>query len=102
VIVRVGGSPQDVLLDEPDDFTNLHVVAASLDQACAVPGVSPAGDGPEVWLSISALRAWAGVRPAGWQDGFDQMIAAAGRFGWLDDSASRVRAHVEPEQEEQA
>jgi hypothetical protein len=95
MIVAVDGAPGSVAVHDADDFARLHVEAASVEQACAVPGISPAGEGTDVWLSIPALRSWLAEQTPEWEDGFERMIRTAGRFGWLDESESRVRAHLE-------
>jgi hypothetical protein len=102
MIVAVDGAAGSVAVYAPDDFARLHVEAASLEQACAVPGISPAGEGADVWLSIPALRSWFAEPTPEWEDGFEKMIAAAGRAGWLDESASQVRAHLELREEERS
>jgi hypothetical protein len=62
------------------------------DGACA-PGPDP----DHVWVDVEWLRrnGTAQVDDPTFGDQFDGMIAYAARKGWLDDTGTRVRAHIE-------
>lgn len=96
MIVKVTADSAVVLVDERN-FKALKVEAAGnlgddlLVQSLGAPG--PVDDG-HIWLPILRLRCM-GPHEASWQKNFDDMIAYAGKAGWVSADGSAVRAHVE-------
>jgi hypothetical protein len=58
---------------------------------------SPGPDEDHVWVDIANLRAAAlgRVEDPGYPERFDAMIEYARSKGWLDDTGTHVRAHIE-------
>lgn len=89
-----------VLLESPSDFKSFKIVIAvnrneSSKKAEAFAGIARFDGDQIAWVSENALRNWpAYVSNAEWQHGLDKMIAKARMYGWVDDSAHAVRAHV--------
>jgi hypothetical protein len=53
-------------------------------------------DGTAAWVDASAVPKLLPAAPtAEWQTSFSTMIAAAGKFGWVDEATGAVRAHIE-------
>jgi hypothetical protein len=84
-----------------EDLGALSVRAATgspdsetLSRTLGLAGAGEVIDG-YAWLDISWLRAAAGERDQGWNDGFARMVDYAGVHGWLSADGSRVRAHVD-------
>ena len=106
VSVDLTATPADVRLDEPDDCRRFHVAAHGaavndgadpdrLGQALADHG-SGRLDGDDVWVQVEAVRRLAAGRVgAGWETDFAAMLEFARGKGWLDPSATAIRAHVE-------
>jgi hypothetical protein len=87
-----------VALEEPHDFKHFKLVveAARGDQARvtnALAGVASLSADGHAWVSEDWLRRRDSA-PA-WQDGLDAMIAVAKKYGWVDEGAKTIRAHVE-------
>lgn len=88
------GAPR---LTDVERLDRLHAVsedprAAQYDELC-----QPGPDDEHVWIDVARLRA-AGIAAADAPDfaeRFDGMIAYAATKGWLDESGTRVRAHIE-------
>jgi len=87
-----------VALEEPQDFKHFKLVidAAPKDATgleTALAGVATLeGDG-HAWVSEAWLRR---QDPAtSWQEGLSAMIAVARKYGWIDEQANAIRAHVE-------
>ena len=87
-----------VALEEPQDFKRFKLVidaargdAAKLDAALA--GVATLSAEGHAWVS----EAWLRQRDpaASWQEGLTAMIAVAKKYGWVDEPAKTIRAHVE-------
>lgn len=47
------------------------------------------------WISRRYVELAAGDRSAAWQAGFAEMIAFAGKKGWLSSDGELIRAHIE-------
>jgi len=87
-----------VALAEPGDFKHFKLVidAARSDLAkieAALAGVARLTAEGHAWVSEAWLRAQ--DRHAPWQDGLTAMIAVAKKYGWIDEQAQTIRAHVE-------
>jgi hypothetical protein len=87
-----------VALEEAADFKRFKLVIdaargedARLESALAgIATLSPEG---HAWVNEDWLR----HREAapGWQQGIDAMVAVARKYGWVDETAKTIRAHVE-------
>jgi hypothetical protein len=88
----------DVRLEEPADFKRFHIEAAHPASAAAKVGkalegiATLDGDG-HGWVSAARLRAWPGADQA-FRDGLARMIDKAKPYGWIDEKADAIRAHV--------
>lgn len=99
MFVEVGAHGVEVR--EAEVFTSLSVrVSGDVDDGAVAAALDGLGrlDGEHAWLDVAALRRCAGVNigddvRAGWEAGFDGMIAYASSKGWTNGGA--VRAHVE-------
>ncbi len=87
-----------VTLEEPQDFKRFKLVidAARSDGtrlAAALSGVATLSTDGHGWVSEAWLRR---CEPAqAWQDGVTAMVAVAKKYGWVDEEAKTIRAHVE-------
>ena len=87
-----------VALEEPQDFKRFKLVidAARSDQAkidTALAGVATVSAEGHAWVSEDWLRR-RDAAPA-WQDGLSAMIGVAKKYGWVNDMAKTIRAHIE-------
>ena len=94
-----------VTLAEPLDFKRFKLVidAARSDMTKlkgALAGVATLSDEGHAWVSEDWLRGR--DEAASWQDGLTAMIAVAKKYGWVDEQAKTIRAHVEWSAEAQA
>ena len=84
-------------LEEPQDFKRFKlVIEAPRDPAklgAALAGVATLSDEGHAWVSEAWLRQ-RDTAPA-WQEGLGAMIGVAKKYGWVDEAAKTVRAHVE-------
>jgi hypothetical protein len=100
VIIHADLDASTVTLVEPGDFRGFHVAVAggtTHDERLATV-LAPHGrlDGEHAWITTDAVIALAG--PAAddeWQAGFDDMVAYARDKGFLDESGTAIRAHLE-------
>lgn len=94
-----------VLLEEADDFKSFRVViGCGLKDpeaaGTAFEGIARFTDKRTAWVYERALRTWLGLTSdRAWQEGLDAMIVKARPFGWIDDEAHAIKAHVVYEQE---
>lgn len=97
MIVVVDGAAGSVALDGASNLRGLSVELRSCSPADADRLLGDLGrlDGGHVWLTIERLRALSPLAgdPA-WAAGFDGAMTYAGTQGWIDDTGSRVRAHL--------
>lgn len=87
-----------VVLEEAHDFKHFKLVidAAHHDAArltTALAGIASLSAEGHAWVSEDWLRR-RDAAPA-WQQGLDAMIAVAKKYGWVDEQAKTIRAHVE-------
>lgn len=87
-----------VALEEAQDFKRFKLVIAAPrgEEArlkSALAGIAQLGDEGHAWISEAWLRRY-DAAPA-WQQGLDAMIAVAGKYGWVDEKAKTIRAHIE-------
>ena len=97
MIIVVDGESGQVRMDDAENLRGLSVELreCGATQAAALLGSLGLMDGDHVWLDIGQLRALSPL--AGdpeWVAGFDGVITYAQTKGWIDDSGSRVRAHI--------
>lgn len=92
-------------LAEPENLKQFHVAlpqggdAALALQALGSDG-APADGSDHVWVSVAAVRRWAAGRVGpDWESDFSKMLEYADSNGWLDDTGSLMRAHIEEAQE---
>lgn len=90
-----------VTLAAAEDFRSFKLVVDAAEDAlasvaAALAGIAVIEDAGRAWVSQHWLRS-AGPQPddPSWQDGLTGMIGYARRFGWVDDAAGTVRAHIE-------
>ncbi|AXB42263.1 hypothetical protein [Amycolatopsis albispora] len=96
-------APSGPELAEPDDCTRFHVeVSANLGEdrlrgLLAEHGLGRLDDGGDhIYVATDALRARADGRTEDdWTTRFDGMLSYAASKGWLDESGTHVRAHIE-------
>jgi hypothetical protein len=87
-----------VALEESQDFKRFKLVidAARGDPAkltAALAGVATLSAEGHAWVSEAWLRRRDPA--ASWQEGLTAMIAVAKKYGWVDEPAKTIRAHVE-------
>jgi hypothetical protein len=88
----------NVTLEEPQDFKRFKLVidVARGDPAklgAALAGVATLSPDGHAWVSEAWLRRRDPA--ASWQEGLTAMIAVAKKYGWVDEPAKTIRAHVE-------
>jgi hypothetical protein len=88
----------NVALVEPQDFKRFKLVVdvARGDMTklnAALAGIATLSAEGHAWVS----EAWLRHRDpaAAWQEGLTAMIAVAKKYGWVDEAAKTIRAHVE-------
>lgn len=98
IAITAGGHAE---LREPDEFRSFKIVAdgalssAALGQALAALGALDS-DGKTAWVKRDAVKRLRGSEaPPAWIAAFDNMIGSVRRFGWVNDDAGTVRAHIE-------
>jgi len=87
-----------VALEEPQDFKHFKLVIAAPHAAetrlkAALVGVAELSAEGHAWISEAWLRRH-DPAPA-WQQGLDAMITVAKKYGWVDEQAKTIRAHIE-------
>lgn len=100
MIIHADLDSATVTLVDPGDFRGFHVAVAGggTDDERLVAVLAPHGrlDGEHAWISTDAVRALAGPGADDeWQAGFDGMVAYARDKGFLDESGTAIRAHLE-------
>ncbi|MBD0413865.1 hypothetical protein [Oryzicola mucosus] len=81
---------------EPDDFRNFKVqLAQGATQQPEVDGLRFVDDGNAL-VGIDAVPSLPGAPSTeAWREGYAKMLAAAAKYGWIDDEANAIKAHVE-------
>jgi len=100
VIIHADLDTATVTLVDPADFRGFHVAVAggSTDDARLATVLDPYGrlDGDHAWISTDAVIALASTTADDeWRTGFDGMVAYARDKGFLDESGTAIRAHLE-------
>lgn len=94
---------QTVTLDDPAGFTAFDILAADPAQASVLAALGPDGsaatEDDHVFVSVDAVRRWAGDALGGiddgWESGFGAMVGYATSKGWMSDDGSSIKAHIE-------
>jgi len=97
VIVVVDGGTGQVVMDEPENLRGLSVElrGCGASQAGTLLGDLGHVDGEHVWLDIPLLKALSPLADdAEWAEGFDGVMKYAESKGWIDETGTRVRAHI--------
>lgn len=84
-------------LREPDDFHKFKVVlrAPLATSRPLIDGVRFV-DEEDALVRISVVPSLPGVPDdAAWREGYDKMVEAARKHGWIDETGDAIRAHVE-------
>lgn len=90
-----------VTLAEPEDCKRFHVAARGGDASALAAALEAAGVGRllpsgEAVIEIGVVRRLAAGHVAdGWDEEFAGMLRYAESKGWLDETGSSIRAHVE-------
>lgn len=102
VVADLTTTPPGVALADPDDLGSFRVLARAADAdhdalARALDGVGTVAPDGHVFVAVDAVRRLAGERAVDpeWEAGFAKMLAYAESKGWMDDSGSAIRAHVD-------
>ena len=87
-----------VALEETEDFKRFKLVidAPRADLArigTALAGIATLNDDGHAWVNEEWLRR--SDSAASWQGGLTTMLAVAKKYGWVDEQAKTIRAHVE-------
>ena len=100
MIICVRGA-NSVAFEDRHNFRAFKVVVemanADLDGVrAALATLATLPERETAWVAADALRRWPDVRnDAAWQQGFDAMIEKARPYGWIDEAAGTIKAHVE-------
>lgn len=90
-----------VTLEEPRDFKQFKLVVETERSAlprlrAALTEAAASLDEETAWIREGWLRRQGGLDAnTAWQDGVSAMIAAARRFGWIDEATATVKAHID-------
>jgi hypothetical protein len=96
VIVVVDGACGHIALEDAENLKALSVHLRHCDATNAQLGDVGHLDGEHAWLDIAQLRALSPLADdPEWNTGFDATMAYAGSKGWLDESGTKVRAHLD-------
>lgn len=87
-----------VALEEPQDFKRFKLVIDSArgetaKLAAALAGIATLSAEGHAWVNEAWLRRYDPA--AAWQEGVTSMVAVAKKYGWIDEQAKTIRAHVE-------
>ena len=99
MIIRVSEAGA-VVIEDHDLFTGFHINAPnghSVEDIAAVLGEDTRADGGQhVWIAADVVRHWVADRATEeWEEGFSAMIDYARGRGWMDESGTHIRVHVE-------
>jgi hypothetical protein len=98
MIVELSVDQPPALVDA-DRLDRLHATCAGDPESARYgdDSCTPGPDPDHVWVDVDWLRrnAMAQADDPTYGAQFDGMIAYATRKGWLDDTGTRVRAHIE-------
>lgn len=100
MIIQIAAD-NSLAIEDPMNFKKFKVCCATpqsrfADVAGAAPKAIAFDDEKTAWVSIAALRSWAGLADdQAWQDGLAAMIKAATPYGWVSEEKQAIKAHVE-------
>lgn len=89
-----------VTLESPDDFKRFSVSIAGLSEdqmriRNTITHVGDLVDAETMWVSEDWLRNAPGrIDGSKWQDDVSAMIAAAKKYGWINEATGAIKAHV--------
>jgi len=89
-------SDRGLTLQEVEDFRRFKIVLSGLSEKHPhVPELTFV-DEDNALIGIDVVPALPGAPtdPA-WRADYDRMISTAAKFGWIDETSNRIRAHVE-------
>ena len=101
MIIRVIAPRRVIEIDDPQNFKAFSVrIEGAFDdpagQAELLGRIAVRSDREHAWISEQSLRDWPPLKSESWwQDGLSGMIAAVQKFGWIDQAARSIRAHIE-------
>ena len=85
-------------LDEAQDFKRFKVVLAGSTQAAAEAAGLRFADADNALVPVALVPALPGApADAAWAEGYEAMVKAAAKYGWIDEASQSIRAHVERE-----
>ncbi|MFT7600226.1 MAG: hypothetical protein ACI8TP_003167 [Acidimicrobiales bacterium] len=96
IIIAADGS---ATLNKPAEFTAFDVRAADAPAALAALGdeASVAPEADHVFVTVAAVRRLAGdAADAEWEAGFAKMLDFAASKGWMNDTSTSIKAHIDP------
>jgi hypothetical protein len=86
-----------ISLEDAQDFKRFKlVIDAARDEGklkAALAPVATLSDDGHAWVKEAWLRGHDGSAP--WQEGLTAMIGVAKKYGWVDEQAKAIRAHIE-------
>ncbi len=86
-----------ITLEDASDFKHFKlVIDAARDEGklkAALAPVATLSDDGHAWVKETWLRRQDASAP--WQDGLTAMIGVAKKYGWVDEQAKAIRAHIE-------
>ncbi len=98
--IRVDGDNK-VYLDDAFDFRRFSLfVEQDVSQIErvreALSGIVTLLESSTAWVEVAALRNWSALTQSGsWQDELTLMIEKARPYGWYDEKARTLKAHIE-------
>lgn len=101
MLIRIVAASRSVEIEDARNFRAFAVrIEGSFDNPAAqdalLGSLAISHDREHAWISEAALREWTSLKgEAWWQDGLSGMIAAAQRFGWINNDNHTIRAHIE-------
>ena len=101
MIIRIIAASRSIELEDARNFRAFAVrIEGAFDSQAAqdelLGRVAVSHDREHAWIAERGLREWPSLAgESWWQDGLTNMIAAAQRFGWIDQTNQSIRAHIE-------
>jgi hypothetical protein len=96
VIVVVDGACGHIALIDAENLKALSVQLRHCDATNAQLGDLGRIEGEHAWLDIAQLRALSPLaEDQEWNEGFEATMAYADSKGWVNDSGTEVRAHLD-------
>lgn len=92
----VHSGPDGLSLREPDDFRNFKVVVTG-DAAPAASTLTFVDAGNALVAKELVPDLPGAPDTDAWREGYEKMVAAAAKYGWIDEASGAIKAHVEYE-----